>query len=402
MSLFDKLFKRNKNVIELDKEDFTEPLPETDPDTDDFAVTLPIFRLDGTVFFSAANIDEAYMNTRFALRNAVRGFSENENEFDIFFGEHINATGRVNESNVSEMAGYRLFEAETRALADYGYALKLDFSGNDENKLRTEANRIITHINDDLDGLAILDGQCTGNAAGSENAEVGTTTEQPDFHDLPEGSRGKTIMSLRAHGIIEPVNVREGLLGENNYPRNDTDVIKRISGLLYTAMTALSAPVPGQTLPAGRYSQQLSKLSDRYAAKDSLSAKESEYVKQPNVSVKAAMSLKTEAAALLLWYLGLWELPWADTTSDIAELTGTLSPSGMEETLSRVRTRSRNEIEDMYDLTVCQHWLTVRLNLNELSGASLDPDIIYARHYALNWLMRVGGKKKWDSVVPTT
>ena len=114
------------------------------------------------------------------------------------------------------------------------------------------------------------------------------------------------------------------------------------------------------------------------------------------------MSLKTEAAALLLWYLGLWELPWADTTSDIAELTGTLSPSGMEETLSRARTRSRNEIEDMYDLTVCQHWLTVRLNLNELSGVSLDPDIIYARHYALNWLMRVGGKKKWDSVVPTT
>ncbi|MBR5986738.1 MAG: DUF4272 domain-containing protein, partial [Clostridia bacterium] len=146
----------------------------------------------------------------------------------------------------------------------------------------------------------------------------------------------------------------------------------------------------------------LSKLSDKYAVRESLSAKAAEYVKQPSAAGKAAMSLKTEAAALLLWYLGLWELPWADTSSDAAELTGMLSPAGVEETLSKTRPRGRGEIEDMYDLTVCQHWLTVRMGLNELSSIPLDPDIVYARHYALNWLMRVGGKKKWDSVTPTT
>lgn len=402
MGLFDKIFKRNKNVIDLREEDFSEPIPEAEPVKDTIAEPEKIINLDGKVYFGAASMDEAYMKTRFALRNAARGFSESEDGFDIGFVERISAKARVSSFDFADGTGYRLTYEENGALKSFGYVLELTFSGNDESVLREESRKLISDMKEDLGGLGIFEGESVGLAESAQTAEKTEEPEPVDLKDLPAGSRGKTIAGLRIHGIFEPVSVRESLLGDENYPRNDTDVLKRAAGLLYTALTAISAPVPGQTLPVGRYSALLAKLNDRYAIKDTLTAKEAEYIKQPGVAGKATMSLKTEAAALLLWYLGLWELPWADTPSDISELAGVLSPAGMEETLSRARPRSRGEIEDMYDLTICQHWLTVRMSLNELSSKALDPDIIYARHYALNWLMRVGGKKKWDSVVPTT
>ena len=402
MGLFDKIFRRNKNIIELKEEDLLDPMPENEPENATPDEPEKVYHLDGAVYFGAASMDEARMKTRFALRNAARGFSEDEDEFDISFKEHISAISSISSFDGDAGLGYKLTDDEAKALEGFGYQLKLTFSGSDEDTFTEETRRLITAIKEDLGGLGILDGESVGLAAKTDTAEKTTDVETIDLSDLPEGSRGKTIAGLRTHGIFEPVSTREELLGDENYPRNENDVLKRAAGLLYTALTAMSAPVPGQTLPVGRYSALLAKLSDRYAVKDTLTAKETEYIKQPGVAGKATMSLKTEAAALLLWYLGLWELPWADTPSDISALAGTLSPAGMEETLSRARPRSRGEIEDMYDLTVCQHWLTVRMSLNDLSGIALDPDIIYARHYALNWLMRVGGKKKWDSVVPTT
>ncbi|MCR4577560.1 MAG: DUF4272 domain-containing protein [Clostridiales bacterium] len=402
MGLFDKIFRRNKNVIELKEEDFSEPMPETEPEKAAAGEPEPVINLDGKVYFGAASMDEACMKTRFALRNAARGFSESDEGFEIGFRERISAKACVSAFDSADGTGYRLTYEENAALKGFGFVLDVIFSGTDENVLREESRKLISEIKEDLGGLGIFEGESAGLAVNVQTGEKAEEAKTIDFKDLPAGSRGKSIAGLRTHGIFEPVSVGEELLGEENYPRNDSDVLKRAAGLLYTALTAMSAPVPGQTLPVGRYSALLAKLNERYAVKDTLTAKEAEYIKQPGVAGKATMTLKTEAAALLLWYLGLWELPWADTPSDINELAGALSPAGMEETLSRSRPRSRGEIEDMYDLTICQHWLTVRMSLNELSSKALDPDIIYARHYALNWLMRVGGKKKWDSVVPTT
>ena len=402
MSLFSKLFRRNKNVIELSEEEISEPISETEPQTEEQPVSQETIRLDGAVYFRADTADDARMMARYALRSTAGSFSETEDSFDIRFNEHISAKALIKQFFGDAEMGDKLEETERQALSGFNAVLSLTISGYDTEQFRSEADKTVRDMNEELFGLAVLDGKSLGLVKDREPEAEGPKAEAEELPVLPDNSRGRSVTLLWAHGIKETVSAQEDILGEGNYPRNDTDVVKRIAGLLYTAMTALSAPVPGQTLPVGRYSQLLSKLSDKYAVRESLSAKEAEYVKQPSAAGKAAMSLKTEAAALLLWYLGLWELPWADTSSDAAELTGMLSPAGVEETLSKTRPRGRGEIEDMYDLTVCQHWLTVRMGLNELSSIPLDPDIVYARHYALNWLMRVGGKKKWDSVTPTT
>ncbi|MCR4622235.1 MAG: DUF4272 domain-containing protein [Clostridiales bacterium] len=404
MSFFKRLFGRNKNVIELTAEELSEPVRQAEPEPQPVPQPEPIknFTLDGAVFFAAASLDEARMTVRLSLRNSTKGFTESEDAFDVNFTEAINASATLGEFEHSQASGIKMSERETQAFSGFRYALKLAFLSHDDQELESSVRELLISLNTDLHGLCVLNWESVCLFEEKEPESAGTpenTTEKPAKAD---GSRSKSLAALSAHAINQPVNAKEGQLGPENYPRNETDVLKRVAGLLFSALTALAAPLPGQTLPAGRFSQLLTRLSNKYAVKDSLTVKEAEYVKHPGQEGRASMCLKSEAAALLLWYLGLWELPWADTPSETVELAGTLSPAGIEETLSRARLRSRSEIEDMYDLTICQHWLSVRMSLNELRNNPLDPDIVYARHYALNWLMRVGGKKKWDSVVPTT
>ncbi|MBR6009751.1 MAG: DUF4272 domain-containing protein, partial [Clostridia bacterium] len=349
MSIFSKLFRHNKNVIELSEEELSEPISETEPQTEEQPVYQETIRLDGAVYFRADTADDARMMARYALRSTAGSFSETEDSFDIRFNEHISAKALIKQFFGDAEMGDKLEETERQALSGFNAVLSLTISGYDTELFRSEADKTVRDMNEELFGLAVLDGKSLGLVKDREPEVEGPKADAEEQPVLPDNSRGRSVTLLWAHGIKETVSAQEDILGEGNYPRNDTDVVKRIAGLLYTAMTALSAPVPGQTLPVGRYSKLLSKLSDKYAVRESLSAKEAEYVKQPSAAGKAAMSLKTEAAALLLWYLGLWELPWADTSSDAAELTGMLSPAGVEETLSKTRPRGRGEIEDMYD-----------------------------------------------------
>ncbi|MBQ9408783.1 MAG: DUF4272 domain-containing protein, partial [Clostridia bacterium] len=69
---------------------------------------------------------------------------------------------------------------------------------------------------------------------------------------------------------------------------------------------------------------------------------------------------------------------------------------------SKAKARDKEELLDMYDLTTRLHALCVRTGFKELKETGLDPDIIYERHYALNWLLGIGGFAAWDSIIPTT
>ena len=106
-----------------------------------------------------------------------------------------------------------------------------------------------------------------------------------------------------------------------------------------------------------------------------------------------------EALFVLLWALGhVEDLPFPDDTCDrpLHEFVVGLPP---EDFVGRAALRPVDEILDATDLIYRCHWAVVEAR-GDRPGV-LDPDVVYERHYALNWLTKYGDAG-WDNVPTNT
>lgn len=111
-----------------------------------------------------------------------------------------------------------------------------------------------------------------------------------------------------------------------------------------------------------------------------------------------------ECCAVLLWALGITELPYPSEICDvpfIARFFFDNKERGSILDLGEIR--GREEILDEADLTLRYDWACVDARIKgQETPASLDSGIVMERHYALNWLIGADDGADWDDIKPGT
>lgn len=114
-------------------------------------------------------------------------------------------------------------------------------------------------------------------------------------------------------------------------------------------------------------------------------------------------SWQREAVCTLLWAIGFMDSltpPTHQCSSDM--ITSIVSRHTSQSLIKHAQVRSTNQLLDQVDLIYRYHWAIRDAFLQGLPRpSSLHPDVIMARHHALNWLIGVGDGD-WDNVSTDT
>ena len=185
--------------------------------------------------------------------------------------------------------------------------------------------------------------------------------------------------------------------------RANETVISRAAALLCCALTAKAYLSPKEILsPATWCASLIERFDLNYGVKRAFSPREKAYIAFPTQAKHAEMLLCAEGCATLLWTLGLTDIPWPDLTIDLAQLNSVLKDTSAGIVEKRVKPLSDDMLLDAHDLIVRLHSALVMSSPEDTGAARLNDDVVYARHYALNWLLGVNGITEWDNVLPVT
>lgn len=138
---------------------------------------------------------------------------------------------------------------------------------------------------------------------------------------------------------------------------------------------------------------------------NSFSPKESIIYQTPvlNDQDKAYATWRYESLYTILWALGkMDELKYPKDICDVQAIVGQIFTPSREEFEASVQLRDKEEILSELDKTFRMNWACVnaRIKGQEVSG-SINPSVVYERHYSLNWLTNYQNQN-WDDVKTNT
>ena len=208
---------------------------------------------------------------------------------------------------------------------------------------------------------------------------------------------------LRSHGAKAectlPVQAREF----DARLRTPEEIIHRLAAVFACAVKAQAYTSPREVpAPAAWSLSAVKRLDAQYGVNRLFTGKEMEYIVRAPESQHESYLLRFESCAVLLWALGLYRLEWPDARADTSGIMSVIRDADTEMLLRIAKPRPLGEILNMHDLTFRQHSLCVRESEEAIRDAHIDHDVVYERHYALNWLLAVDGISDWDMVVPKT
>ena len=139
---------------------------------------------------------------------------------------------------------------------------------------------------------------------------------------------------------------------------------------------------------------------------DSVSPSEKAFLtgESPSQQQIVEASWRVESLWTLLWSMGKIEsLEFPTTTCDVDRVQDLMPvpDSDCESFLADSTLRSLPEVLDQLDLIYRIHWAVREAQLTgQTIPCSIDPSVVYERHYALNWL--VGCADQWDDITTDT
>lgn len=155
----------------------------------------------------------------------------------------------------------------------------------------------------------------------------------------------------------------------------------------------------------GAEPELLDDFDKKYSVKSKLSPGELDFAQNENPTEQeiAIANWRAESFHLLLWALGFVnELHYPSELCNIGEDVGHLFTRTEQEFRDAARLRTKTEILDAADLILRFNWACVNARVNQQPApAELHPGIVYERHYALNWLIRLRDQE-WDDVTTNT
>ena len=123
----------------------------------------------------------------------------------------------------------------------------------------------------------------------------------------------------------------------------------------------------------------------------------------PSDSDKLKFGWRYECLHILLWALGYTEkIEKPNKICDASKDISIISKYASAELLAKnSKLRNISDILDMADYYYRLHWGAIELRLNGKTNDNINEEIIYERHYVLNWLIRYMNQK-WDEIQTDT
>lgn len=170
----------------------------------------------------------------------------------------------------------------------------------------------------------------------------------------------------------------------------------------WRAMALNIVAVKGEALPHDRTLE----IVDKYCLKNTFSPNELEFIYNANPSPQELVNStwRYESYWTLLWALNYIDnLGRPDQICDVASAVKIMVERTSDEFISQSTIRRTSEILDATDLIYRYDWACVEARLKgQDAPASLDPGVVYERHYALNWLTCYPEPLNWDEVTTDT
>ena len=118
---------------------------------------------------------------------------------------------------------------------------------------------------------------------------------------------------------------------------------------------------------------------------------------------RAYCTWRYESLYTLLWALNIFpSLTYPSDICNVKEVVSSIIQPSKSEFIEKADLRSTDEILNELDKTYRMNWACVdaRIKGEQVSG-SINPSVIYERHYALNWLTKYQNQE-WDNVQTNT
>lgn len=155
----------------------------------------------------------------------------------------------------------------------------------------------------------------------------------------------------------------------------------------------------------GKSKEWLIDKLQQYQLTDTLTDEETIFNEDDNPDdyIVIMFSQRMEASWLLLWTLRLVpDLVRPDTFADSALANEMIDTRSIDQFLIESQVRAKSEILDALDLHFRYHWAVVDAELyGKKSPTGLKPDVVYQRHYALNWVTQLRDQD-WDAITTDT
>ncbi len=231
----------------------------------------------------------------------------------------------------------------------------------------------------------------------------GSAVSKADSDAADAARRLKSIEILQKHGVGIPADMPVQIPESKAKLRDSEEIVDRLAALFACALKgqAYASPV-GIAAPGAFVSNAVKRLDKQYGVSRLFTRKEAEYIVRGRESQHASFHLRMESCQVLLWALGLISMGWPSERADTENLLRIIRDADTEMLLKIAKPRPLNMILSMHDVTYRLHSICVRSSEEALKELNLDHDVIYERHYALNWLLTADGIADWDMVIPKT
>jgi hypothetical protein len=206
--------------------------------------------------------------------------------------------------------------------------------------------------------------------------------------------RERTAGRLATFGLATPDTLPVTVADEEALLRPAKEVALRVVALTAVALRAEAVEQP-----------RIVKFLQQKNATKALSPEELKFLKQaqPDEAQMRKLTWRYEALWTLLWALGHIErIGPPSTQCNAKHVVQLVQQAAPEQFVGQARLRPATEILDELDFYYRAHWHAVNAQqAGRPPHPDLDPDIIYERHYALNWLTTYM-YQAWDDVKTDT
>lgn len=236
--------------------------------------------------------------------------------------------------------------------------------------------------------------------ANSDLLEVG----RPEPGDVDQFRRERSLARLKEAGVPYIEHLPCEVLDCEAEIRNPEEIACRAAALfavaLYSEVMLSENPDREEAL------EFVQRVDAGFHIMDELTPAERAYLDNPSPEQHDCIQFlwRYECCAVLLWALGITELPYPSEICDvpfIARLFFDNQENGTVLGLGEIR--GKKEILDEADLTLRYDWACVDARVKgQEAPASLDGGVVMERHYAFNWLIGASEGADWDDIQPTT
>ncbi|MBR3928329.1 MAG: DUF4272 domain-containing protein [Clostridia bacterium] len=231
----------------------------------------------------------------------------------------------------------------------------------------------------------------------------GDAASNSDLEAADAARRAKSIEILQKHGVDIPADMPVQIPESKAKMREAEEIVNRLAALFACALKGQAFTSPaGISAPAAFAANAVKRLDNQYGVSRLFTPKEAEYIHRSREIQHKFFRLRMESCQVLLWALGLINIGWPSDRADTESLLRIIRDADTEMLLKIAKPRPLHMILSMHDVTYRLHSICVRTDEETLRRMNLDHDVIYERHYALNWLLTADGITDWDKVIPKT